>query len=376
MKDSKTINLKDLKRIVVKVGTSILTDSRGILEVSHISDIVEDLFRLRRFGLEVVLVTSGAIGAGVERLKLKRRPQKISLKQAAAACGQSRLMHIYEDLFFKHSQEVAQVLLTHRDLSERKSHLNARETLLVLLQHGIIPIINENDTVAFEEIKFGDNDTLAALVTNLLEADLLIILTDIDGLYEEHSNREAKGRLIEVIEEVTDKILNLAGSKSGELSIGGMLAKVQAAQMATKGGAYVIIANGMKPGILTQIFAGEKVGTLFLPQIDRTSRRKCWIGFNLKPSGQLIIDDGAKEAILKQGKSLLSSGIREIKGDFERGEAVAVLDLDGRELARGLTNYSQTELDKIRGKHSSEIEGILGYKYDDEAIHRDNLVLL
>lgn len=373
---STQLNYKDLKRIAVKVGTSILTDQQGILDTSYISSIVKDLSRLRQSGLELFLVTSGAIGAGIEKLGLKSRPREISLKQAAAACGQSRLMHVYEGLFSKYSQEVAQVLLTHRDLSERKSYLNARETLLVLLDHGIIPIVNENDTVASEEIKFGDNDTLAALVTNLLEADLLILLTDIDGLYKNHSRDKATGSLIEVVEEVNGKILSLAGTEAGEFSTGGMLAKVQAAQMATKGGAYVVIANGKKDGVVNSVLAGEKTGTLFIPQIDKTSRRKCWIVYNLKPTGEIIIDDGARDAILKKGKSLLPTGIKEIKGNFERGEAVAVVDLKGRELARGLADYSRAELERIMGKKSSEIEGILGYKYDDEAIHRDNLVLL
>lgn len=366
--------MNNLKRIVVKVGTSILVDARGGFERSYITSIVEELSRLRKSGLEFALVTSGAIGAGIERLGLKSRPKKISLKQAAAACGQSRLMHIYEELFLQYSQEVAQILLTHRDLSERKSYLNAKETLSILLYHGIIPIINENDTVATEELKFGDNDTLSALVANLLEADLLIILSDIDGLYQTNSKMVKK--LIEVVEVIDDKILELATREVGGLSTGGMIAKVQAAKMSTMAGIYVVIANGKRPGVISKIVRGEKVGTLFLPQIDKKSGRKCWIVFNLKPAGKLVIDDGAIEAIVKKGKSLLPSGIRMIEGDFERGEAVTVVDLQGRELARGLVDYSRLELDKIKGKRSSEIEGILGYKYDDEAIHRNNLVLL
>lgn len=369
------LDYKNLKRIVVKIGTSILTDGQGAFDSSLLGGIVEDLSRLRQSGLEFALVSSGAIGAGIERLGLKSRPREISLKQAAAACGQSRLMHIYEDLFLRHSQEVAQVLLTHRDLSERKSYLNARETFAILLRHGIIPIINENDTVATEEIRFGDNDGLAALVANLLEADVLIILSDIEGLYQTHSKR-AKGRLIEVVEVVDDKILGLATSEMGRFSTGGMLTKVQAAQMATKAGSYVVIANGKRPGVVNKILTGEKVGTIFLPQIDKKSCRKCWIVFNLKPTGSLIIDDGAREAIARYGKSLLPSGITGIEGDFERGEAVAVIDLEGRELARGLVDYSRQELERIKGKKSSQIQAILGYKYDDEAIHRDNLVLL
>jgi glutamate 5-kinase len=356
--------------IVIKVGTSILTSPDETFDTRYLQGIVGDICRLREEGKEMLLVSSGAIGAGIKRLGLKERPIEISMQQAVAACGQSLLMQVYERLFSAYHQKVAQVLLTHRDLAERRSHLNARKTLSILLKYGVVPIINENDTVAIEEIRFGDNDTLAALVSNLVEADLLIILTDIDGLYDD------RGTLVEEVEDIDERILGLSSKKSGRFSRGGMLTKVQAARMAITCGTKVVIANGRREGVVMDIARGKKVGTLFPAKEDHISARKRWIGFNLKSAGEVIVDDGAKEAILRSGRSLLPSGIKEVRGKFERGEAVTVMDTNRRGFAKGLVSYSRAEIDKIKGKKTREIDGVLGYKYDDEVIHRDNLVLL
>ncbi|MDI6792947.1 MAG: glutamate 5-kinase [bacterium] len=364
-----------MRRIVVKVGTSILTSDSGELTTQYISKLVESLSNLRRSGLEIILVSSGAVGAGMKRLGLTYRPKSIPLKQAAAAVGQSRLMQVYEHLFGRTKQKVAQILLTHHDLADRRSYINTYNTLLTLLEYRIIPIINENDPVAVEEIKFGDNDTLAALVANLIEADALLLLTNTDGFYSSDP-KTGQGELIHQVDEITDELLDLAGGTRAATSTGGMITKLQAARIAVKAGIRVIIANGKKENIIEEIMNGIEVGTVFLPLDNPVAARKRWIEFHLHPKGEIVVDAGAVEALLHRGKSLLPSGILEVKGSFGTGEAVVVADKSGKELAKGLTNYSSYELEKIKGKQTSRIDEILGYKYYDEVIHRDNLALL
>lgn len=359
-----------MKRIVVKIGTSILTDEEGRLSTEYLDRIVDDIARLyQEENKEFIIVTSGAIGAGMQRLGLKERPQTVILKQATAAVGQNILMEVYERLFKKYHQTIAQLLLTHQDLACRKSYINVCNTILKLLEYKVIPIINENDTVAVEEIKFGDNDTLAALVSQLVEADVLLILTNIDGLYSE------SGKLIPIVDEITNEITKIATGTTSKFSIGGMQTKVESAKIATQSGTTVVILNGKKEGIIKDILSGKNCGTTFLPKKNKLSSRKRWIMYNLRNSGEIIIDDGAKQAILNHGKSLLPAGILNIKGKFDEGDAVIVKDTQGKELAKGLVNYSQTDLLKIKGKQTTQIEEILGYEYGEEVIHRDNLVI-
>jgi glutamate 5-kinase len=364
------------RRIVVKVGSSILASvGRGLLYdvFSHLTKEISDL---KRQGYEIVLVSSGAIAAGMEKLGYKTRPQAITQKQATAAVGQTRLMKIYEDYFSRYQQMVAQILLTHDDLSHRRRFLNARNTLLTLLELGIIPIINENDTVVVDEIKFGDNDNLSALITNLIGADLLIILTDIDGLCDSDPRVNPHARCIPLVEEIDADLDGIVAETKSEISVGGMISKIQAARKASRFGIPTVVARGTKEGVLHQILKGKEIGTLILPKKEALSSRKHWIAFNPKPKGDVIVDDGAKKAIVQKGKSLLPSGVVKIKGSFNRGDLVTCLGSRGKEFARGLVNYSATELEKIRGLRSNQIESTLGYKYSDEVIHRDDLVVL
>ena len=364
------------RRIVVKVGSSILASvERGLLYdvFSHLTKEISDL---KRQGYEIVLVSSGAIAAGMEKLGYKARPQAITQKQATAAVGQTRLMKIYEDYFSRYQQMVAQILLTHDDLSHRRRFLNARNTLLTLLELGIIPIINENDTVVVDEIKFGDNDNLSALITNLIGADLLIILTDMDGLCDSDPRINPHARCIPLVEEIDADLDGIVGETKSEISVGGMISKIQAARKASRFGIPTVVARGTKEGVLHQILKGKEIGTLILPKKEALSSRKHWIAFNPKPKGDVIVDDGAKKAIVQKGKSLLPSGVVKIRGSFNRGDLVTCLGSRGKEFARGLVNYSATELEKIRGLRSDQIESTLGYKYSDEVIHRDDLVVL
>ncbi|MDI6736238.1 MAG: glutamate 5-kinase [bacterium] len=363
--------LSKAKRIVIKIGTSILTDEDGNLSTKYLSHLVEEIAKLHRQEMhEFIIVTSGAIGAGMQRLRLKERPQTIILKQTAAAVGQNILIEIYEGLFKKYEQTIAQILLTHQDMSCRKSYINILNTISKLLEYKVIPIINENDTVAVDELKFGDNDTLAALVSQLVEADLLLILSNVDGLYS------GSCELIPIVYEITPEIIEISAGTRSKFSTGGMQTKIEAAKIATQSGTTVIISNGKKKGIISEVLKGEKCGTTFVANENKLSSRKRWIMYHLKESGELIIDEGAKEAILNKGKSLLPSGILEIKGKFDEGDAVIIKDTQNRRLAKGLIGYSQNDLLKIKGRQTNQIEEILGYAYEDEIIHRDNLVVL
>ena len=375
-KDIRRKVLGGVRRIVVKVGSSILASVEKGLHYEAFSHLTKEISDLKRQGYEIVLVSSGAIAAGMEKLGYKTRPQAITQKQATAAVGQTRLMNIYENYFSRYQQMVAQVLLTHDDLSHRRRFLNARNTLLTLLELGIIPIINENDTVVVDEIKFGDNDNLSALITNLVGADLLIILTDIEGLCDSDPRVNPNAHCIPLVEDIDANMEGIVEETKSEMSVGGMISKIQAAKKASRFGIPTVVARGTKDGILHQILKGKEIGTLILSKGEALSSRKHWIAFNPKPKGDVIVDDGAKKAIIQKGRSLLPSGVVKIRGIFDRGDLVSCLGPRGKEFARGLVNYSAIELEKIKGHRSDQIESTLGYKYSDEVIHRDDLVVL
>ena len=368
--------LKTVKRVVIKIGSRVLTDSGGALDMTVIARICDEIASLRQRGLEVIVVSSGAIAAGRSELGLMDKPRTIPHKQAAAAVGQTRLMQAYERCLAPNNLKVAQVLLTSEDLGSRQRFLNARATLDALLGFGIIPIINENDTVVVEEIKFGDNDNLSALVTNVAEAQLLLILTDIEGFYSADPNTHPDAKLIPLIKGITREVERAAGGSGSSLGTGGMATKVAAAKKAGKNGVATIMVSGKRSGIIVAALWGEEVGTLFLPSDIGLNRRKHWIAYTLRPSGRIVVDDGARNALLKKGKSLLPSGVVSVEGRFERGACVRMAGLDGVEFARGLSDYSSGESIRLIGCNSSEIEGILGYHYGDVVVHRDNLVLL
>ncbi len=365
-----------MKRLVVKIGSNILASENEGLDTKRISYIASDVAELHDRGYNLVLVSSGAIAAGMRKLGLKEKPKTIKLKQAAAAVGQSSLMWAYEKSFGEYNKKVAQVLLTRDDFSDRKKYINSKNTILTLLSYKIIPIINENDTVSTDEIRFGDNDFLAALVASLIEAERLIILSDVDGLYTEDPKKSEQAEIINVVEEITPELLRKAGSAGSIVSTGGMYSKLLAAQRAVNHGIVVHIISGRKEGLLKDYIEGKHYGTVFQPKRKKLSSRKGWIAYGSRSKGNIVIDDGAIKALIQGGKSLLPSGIITIEGNFETGDAVYCIDSDGNRIAKGLINYSSSEIDRIKGKRTTEIEKILGYKYSDEAIHRDNLVLL
>lgn len=363
-----------VKRVVVKIGSGVISNENG-LEKDRVAAIATDVCKLLDQGMEVVLVSSGAVAAGKGQLGIVGRPQTIPQKQAAAAIGQTRIIHNYRETFNSHGYNVAQVLLTRDDLSNRRRYLNARNTVMTLFEYGVTPVVNENDTVVVEEIRFGDNDNLSALVTNLVEADMLIIMSDVDGLYDKDPSEHEDAELIPVVERVTPKIEAMGGSSSSTLGTGGMTTKLKAAKKAALSGVGTLIVNGRSQGILGRVFAGEDVGTYFLPAQSRLTAKKHWIAFSKKPRGKLLVDDGGRNAVVRDGKSLLPSGICGVVGGFDRGDAVRLCDRDGVEFARGVVSYSLAETLQIMGKQSKEIEEILGYKYRDEVVDRDNLVL-
>lgn len=363
------------KRVVVKVGTSTLTHPNGRLNLGRIEALVRQLADAANEGRQVVLVTSGAIGAGMNRLGMSQRPRTIPEKQAVAAVGQGLLMQMYEKLFGEYGLVVGQLLLTRDDFTHRKRHVNCRNTIESLWRMGAIPVVNENDTVAVDEIKFGDNDTLAALVAGLMAADLLMILSDVDGVFDKDPRGDRSAQLLPVIEAITPELVEAAGGPGTLFGSGGMSTKVRAAKMATAGGTATVIANGSRPGVIRAILGGEAAGTLFVPRPEKMAGRKRWIAFYLPAQGEVYVDAGAGKALVEGGKSLLPAGVVAVSGDFEEGDVVRVLDQAGKELARGLVNYGAAELDKIRGRATQEIHHILGYKYFDEVIHRDNLVI-
>ena len=368
--------LKNVKRVVIKIGSQVLTDANGALDFEVFRQICDDIAILREKGLQALVVSSGAVAAGRSELGITEKPATIPQKQAAAAIGQTRLMQAYGNGLAPHGLKAAQLLLTSEDLGSRQRFLNARATLDTLLGFGIIPIINENDTVVVDEIKFGDNDNLSALVTNVGEAQLLLILTDVQGLFSADPRENPDARLITLVKGITREVERAASGSRSSVGTGGMSTKVAAAKKAGKNGVPTIMAQGKQKGVIAAALRGEEVGTLFLPSEAGVNRRKHWIAYTLKPAGGLIVDDGARDVLLKKGKSLLPSGVVRVEGRFERGASVRVCGMDEQEFARGLSDYSSREIILLAGHKSSEIEEILGYRYADVIVHRDNLVVL
>ena len=367
--------LAEARRVVIKLGSAILTTREGI-NYSALENLSETIFSLCETGREVILVSSGAVAAGKNRLAVSGKEISLKEKQAAAAVGQSSLMRAYEDTFDRYDKKVAQILLTHSDFAKRDQYLNVRNTIFTLLEWNVLPIINENDTVSVKELRFGDNDTLGAMVTNLIEADIFICLTDVDGLYSGNPSSDPKARLIYSVARVDKRVEKMAGNVVGALGTGGMQSKIMAAKIVAARGGCSFIGSGTTPGILQKLFAGESIGTFFLPQEEKIQSRKHWIAYTLRPKGSLVLDDGACRAVVKNGRSLLPSGIKEVRGRFSIGDPVQCLDRKGKSVAAGLVNYSSAAIAKIQGVQTSEIESILGHRDSDEVIHRDNLVLL
>jgi glutamate 5-kinase len=364
------------RRIIVKLGSSLLTRGGLGLDVDALTHWTDQIAQLWQAGYQILLVSSGAVAEGMVRLGWRTRPQNLNQLQAAAAVGQSGLIQAYESQFQRHGRRTAQILLTHEDVAHRQRYLNARSTLLTLLEHGVIPIINENDTVAIDEIRFGDNDTLGALVANLVEADLLILLTDQAGLFDKPPELHPEAQLISEAKVSDPKLEAMAGKSSSGLGRGGMVTKLRAARLAARSGTATVIAHGREPKILLRLMQGEPLGTFLIPDSERLDARKRWLLGQFQVKGRLILDAGAIHAIREEGKSLLPVGVRKVEGCFQRGDSVSCLDEQGYEIARGLTNYAAQEVRQIMGQPSSQIAKILGYVDEPELIHRDNLVLL
>ena len=368
--------LKACRRLVVKVGTNILTEGESLAR-KRMANIVAQLARLRNDGRQVLLVSSGAIALGKRELKLDKKAKGIPFKQVLASVGQAGLMQFYRELFRGHGIKVAQALLARSDMTNRLGYLNARNTLLALLELGVVPVVNENDVVAVEELEgttFGDNDSLSAMVANLIDADLLLILSDVGGLYTRDPEREAGAQLISEVKRIDANLERLAGGSSGE-GTGGMRTKLEAAKLATASGVAVVIADGREPGVVLRVVAGEPLGTFFPPTVSRLESRKRWM-LGLPVRGKVVVDYGAKVALQQQNRSLLPAGVVGVEREFERGDVVAIYDLEGEELGRGIVNYSSQDMEKIKGHHSDEIPTLLGESFGEEVIHRDNLVLL
>lgn len=367
--------LAKVHRVVIKLGSYVLTTPSGKLDRKVFTDVTQSVVQLRKRGIDCILVSSGAIASGMGRLGLKARPRHIEQEQAAAAIGQIRLMGLYDRLFTAHGMPVAQILLTHGDVRDRKRFLSARQTLNSVLAYGAVPVINENDTTVVDEIRFGDNDYLSSLVTNLAQADLLVILTDIDGFYDSDPRVNPDARLVGLLDDITEDIEKCARGPAGKVGRGGMATKLKAAKTAASFGIPTIIANGKKPGTLSAVFDGEPVGTLILPRKNKLTGKKHWIAYTLKPQGALVLDDGARDALEQRLRSLLPSGILSVEGDFDAGECVSCRDMSGREFARGLTAYSSEAVNKIKGLKTAQISAALGCPVNREVIHRDDLVV-
>lgn len=368
--------LKQARRIVVKIGSSLVSSRETGLQPERIDRLAEEIAALRSAGRQILIVSSGAIVSGIKKLGLKDYPKSLPVKQAAAAVGQSRLMWAYEKSFERLGVMVAQILLTHHDLADRRRFLNARHTLAALIDFQVIPIINENDTVAVDEIRVGDNDTLAAEVAHLIDADLLVILSDVDGLFTEDPRKMPSAQLIPLITDINEDIERLAGVSTTFEGTGGMATKVRAAKKVAEYGVATLILNGQKPGLLPRVLSGGTDGSLFLGKERRMTSRKHWIGYTLRARGTVSLDPGAVDALTKRGKSLLASGIVNVAGTFETGDAVSCLDQDGKEFAKGLVNFSSDTLAQIKGLKTAEIQQRLGPQEYEEVIHRDNLVIL
>ena len=375
MKNVRKEIMVPVKKVLIKIGSAVLAGDDG-LDIAIIQQFADEIAGLKDEGYQIIIVTSGAIASGKHRMGIAGPLKSIPQKQAAAAIGQGRLMRVYANAFRAHGIYVAQILLTMSDLTDRKRFLNIRNTLSTLVEWGVIPVINENDTVAVEEIKFGDNDHLAAMMANLIETHLVINLTSTDGLYDRNPATSKEARLIPLIREFTEEIEVAATDDTTALGLGGMKSKVMAAKKVTACGIPYVIAPGKEKGILKAIFAGKEKGTLFLPTGERMNSRKYWIAFTLQPRGRLFLDEGAKKAILEKGKSLLPSGVIGAEGNFAAGDAVSCVDCKGNLVGVGLVNYSAAEILRIMGLKTSEVEQALGYKDCDEVIHRDNMSVM
>ena len=368
--------LENIQRIVVKVGTSTLTNENGHLDIEKIRKIVLELSNLQDKGYDVILVSSGAVGAGMGLLNINEKPKTLAEKQMLSAVGQVSLMQIYQTLFKEHNKIVGQLLLTKEEFSNRKRYLNMRNVCNAFLKRKIIPIINENDAIVSNalKIKVGDNDTMSALVSGLIDADLLIILSDIDGLYNKNPRKYEDANLIHIVGDINEDIKKMAGAEGSKFGTGGMVTKIIAAEMVTKIGTSLVIASGDEPKNITRIVEKENIGTLFVKKNKKISLRKYWLAYGPSKEGALTIDNGAKTA-LKNGKSLLSVGIKSVEGTFDKGAIVEIEDLKGKVIATGISNYSSEEINLIKGEQSEKIEEILGYKYDDAVIHIDNVAM-
>ena len=366
--------IKRARRVVIKIGSTVLAGKNGVNQ-RRIAAIATEISALMRRGIEVVIVTSGAVASGMGRLGLTERPKAIELKQATAAVGQSALMRIYERSLARHGVNVGQMLLTGADMADRRRFLNARNTLNKLIEYKVVPVINENDTVSVEELKFSDNDNLAALVANLSGADTLVILSDVDGLFDKDPGN-SDAHILHEVARITPEVERMAGGSCSAVGTGGMSSKLTAAKKAGASGAASFIINGTRPNNISALFGGEVIGTYFMPVAEHLTSKKHWIAFSKHCKGRVYVDEGAAKAIALRGKSLLPSGIKSVEGRFKAGDAVEVCDPSGRVIARGLIHYGHDEVGRIKGVKSSDIEGVLGYKYCDEAIHRDDLVVM
>ncbi len=367
------------KRVIAKFGTNLLTGGTGRLDHNMMSNLVEQVAQLHSQGHEVIIVSSGAVAAGRQKLGITKEQKDIPFKQVLASVGQSQLMNAYEQLFSKHNVIIAQALLTKSDLLDRAGYLNARNTLLALIELGVICIVNENDVVATDELgelTFGDNDNLSAMVANLVDADLLALLTDIDGLYTADPQRNPQAKLIPKVEKIDAEIERLAGDTSSSYGVGGMTTKLEAAKLATASGVTVVIANGRKPDALTQIAHGKNIGTIFPPRTSKLESKKRWMLSGLASKGKLTIDDGAVLALKKQNRSLLPAGVVGVEGEFQRGDVVDIFDSNGNHIGCGIPNYNAKDIAVIKGAHSEAISSLLGYEYGTEVIHRNNMVLI
>lgn len=364
------------RRVVVKAGSAVLTDKNG-LKTDVIANLARELSFLQSTGREVILVSSGAVAAGRQSLGARKKVStELKVKQALAAMGQGLLMQAYEQAFSKHQQKVAQVLLTHSDLSSRDRYLNVRNTITTLFEFGVIPIINENDTVSVEELRFGDNDTMSALIANMIGADMLILLTDVDGLFTSRPENNSSEKPVYTVANINSDVEKMAGHTKSSLGTGGMQSKIRAAKMVAACGGSSFIGPGNRPDVLKDLFSGNLIGTFFLPKTEKIKSRKHWIAYVLRPKGFFVLDDGACQAVVKRGKSLLPSGVIEVSGKFGVGAPVHCRNTAGEVIAAGLVNYSSNDMEKIKGRRSTEINDILGFRDSDEVIHRDNLVLM
>jgi len=369
------LGVSDATNVVVKLGTRLLTYKNGKLNLEYLEKIVRKLAAIKNQGVEITLVSSGAIGAGVGRMNMLQRPHTIPEKQAAAAIGQGLLIQMYEKFFSEYGHVAAQILLTRSDLRNRQRYNNAANTIATLLKWGVVPVINENDTVSTEEIEFGDNDQMAALVSGLIDADLLINLTDIEGLFNGNPSHDPEARMIPLVEKITPEVKKWAGNTSDALATGGMIAKINAAEIAVNSGVNMVIANGRDLDNLPAILEGEPRGTLFAAQENYLKRRKRWIAYGKLIKGNLYVDDGAREALLGDGSSLLPVGVERVEGEFDQGDLVRVIDQYGNKIGRGLVNFNSQELSQVAKMSSNKINAYLGREVQEEVIHRDNMVV-